>query len=129
MNEGYYSPPFYNDLYNFKDGAQDDIFVDSYVNVPPPSPDSDAVPSPVSYPSVAASVTASATTNSSGSFTAASAQPTSATNSTPSPSSSPGKAKLWYVLSLDVKSMIQDESDRDLSTANYNSKEVSSRVT
>ncbi|KZT20429.1 hypothetical protein NEOLEDRAFT_1140693 [Neolentinus lepideus HHB14362 ss-1] len=29
MFEGYYSPPFYNDLYNFKDGAQDDIFEDS----------------------------------------------------------------------------------------------------
>ncbi|EPQ54007.1 hypothetical protein GLOTRDRAFT_26627, partial [Gloeophyllum trabeum ATCC 11539] len=30
MHEGYYSPPFYNDLYNFKEGAQDDIFEDSY---------------------------------------------------------------------------------------------------
>ncbi|TFK50100.1 hypothetical protein OE88DRAFT_1736379 [Heliocybe sulcata] len=38
MFEGTYSPPFYNDLYNFKDGAQDDIFQDSYVSMPPPSP-------------------------------------------------------------------------------------------
>ncbi|KDQ59091.1 hypothetical protein JAAARDRAFT_175802 [Jaapia argillacea MUCL 33604] len=30
MYEGSFAPPFYNDLYNFKDGAQDDIFVDSY---------------------------------------------------------------------------------------------------
>ena len=26
MFEGYYSPPYYNDLYNFVDGAQNDIF-------------------------------------------------------------------------------------------------------
>ncbi|KAF9550173.1 hypothetical protein CPC08DRAFT_648002 [Agrocybe pediades] len=38
MPEGTYSPPVYNDLYNFLDGAQDDIFEDSYTNVPPPSP-------------------------------------------------------------------------------------------
>ncbi|EPQ54262.1 hypothetical protein GLOTRDRAFT_62784, partial [Gloeophyllum trabeum ATCC 11539] len=38
MFEGTYSPPFYTDLYNFKDGAQDDIFIDSYISLPPPSP-------------------------------------------------------------------------------------------
>jgi hypothetical protein len=38
MFEGFYSPPFYNDLYNFKDGAQDDIFIDSYDSLPDPSP-------------------------------------------------------------------------------------------
>jgi hypothetical protein len=27
MFEDYMSPPFYNDLYDFKDGAQNDIFV------------------------------------------------------------------------------------------------------
>lgn len=38
MFEGTYSPPVYNDLYNFLDGAQDDIFTDSYVSIPTPSP-------------------------------------------------------------------------------------------
>lgn len=38
MFEGTYSPPVYNDLYNFRDGAQDDIFVDSYLSIPDPAP-------------------------------------------------------------------------------------------
>ena len=38
MFEGTYAPPVYNDLYNFRDGAQDDIFVDSYVSIPDPAP-------------------------------------------------------------------------------------------
>lgn len=38
MFEGTFSPPVYNDLYNFKDGAQDDIFADSYVSIPDPAP-------------------------------------------------------------------------------------------
>ena len=38
MFEGYYSPPVYKDLYNFGDGAQNDIFEDSIVTTPlPPS--------------------------------------------------------------------------------------------
>ncbi|KAA1467126.1 hypothetical protein DENSPDRAFT_792244 [Dentipellis sp. KUC8613] len=37
MFEGTYSPPFYLDLYNFLDGAQDDIFQDSY-QLPMPTP-------------------------------------------------------------------------------------------
>ncbi|KAI8982722.1 hypothetical protein BD414DRAFT_490930 [Trametes punicea] len=44
MFEGTYAPPFYLDLYNFKDGAQDDIFADSYAALPPPSPNSTIVP-------------------------------------------------------------------------------------
>ncbi|OSX58817.1 hypothetical protein POSPLADRAFT_1049008 [Postia placenta MAD-698-R-SB12] len=32
MNEGYYMPPVYNDIYGFHDGAQDDIFQDAYVS-------------------------------------------------------------------------------------------------
>lgn len=36
MFEGTYSPPVYNNLYNFLDGAQDDIFNDSYVSIPEP---------------------------------------------------------------------------------------------
>ncbi|TBU33608.1 hypothetical protein BD311DRAFT_748979 [Dichomitus squalens] len=47
MFEGTYSPPFYTDLYNFKDGAQNDIFEDSYPQgLPPPSPNSTFVPTP-----------------------------------------------------------------------------------
>ncbi|EIN04012.1 hypothetical protein PUNSTDRAFT_108851 [Punctularia strigosozonata HHB-11173 SS5] len=37
MFEGQYSPPFYNDLYDFKDGAQNDIFGDSDVAAAAPS--------------------------------------------------------------------------------------------
>ncbi|EIW57727.1 uncharacterized protein TRAVEDRAFT_65440 [Trametes versicolor FP-101664 SS1] len=44
MFEGTYAPPFYTDLYNFKGGAQDDIFIDSYADIPPPSPNSTVVP-------------------------------------------------------------------------------------
>ena len=47
MFEGEYAPPFYTDLYNFKDGAQNDIFVDSYAAIPPPSADQTAVPTPL----------------------------------------------------------------------------------
>ncbi|KAK7461845.1 hypothetical protein VKT23_008274 [Stygiomarasmius scandens] len=38
MFEGTFAPPFYTDLYNFLDGAQDDIFQDSYTSLPDPSP-------------------------------------------------------------------------------------------
>ncbi|KAI0833672.1 hypothetical protein BC628DRAFT_1308198 [Trametes gibbosa] len=44
MFEGTYAPPFYTDLYNFRDGAQNDIFVDSYAEIPPPSANSTVVP-------------------------------------------------------------------------------------
>ena len=50
MFEGTYSPPFYLDLYNFKDGAQEDIFVDSYSSIPPPSPTQREVPTPINHP-------------------------------------------------------------------------------
>ncbi|KAF6759800.1 hypothetical protein DFP72DRAFT_843931 [Ephemerocybe angulata] len=36
--EGEHSPPVYNDLYNFSDGAQVDIFEDSYDSLPDPAP-------------------------------------------------------------------------------------------
>ncbi|XP_006459911.1 hypothetical protein AGABI2DRAFT_116869 [Agaricus bisporus var. bisporus H97] len=36
MFEGEHAPPVYNDLYNFADGAQDDIFEDSYKTLPQP---------------------------------------------------------------------------------------------
>ncbi|KAN0092649.1 hypothetical protein V8E55_003433 [Tylopilus felleus] len=44
MFEGTYSPPFYNDLYNFLDGAQNDIFQDSYASIPVPGPNQTALP-------------------------------------------------------------------------------------
>ncbi|KAM5544533.1 hypothetical protein V8D89_001431 [Ganoderma adspersum] len=45
MFEGTYAPPYYTDLYNFKDGAQNDIFVDSYVlPMPEPSANQTALP-------------------------------------------------------------------------------------
>lgn len=44
MNEGTFSPPVYNDLYNFRDGAQDDIFQDSYDSIPTPSPNQTEIP-------------------------------------------------------------------------------------
>ncbi|KAF8553904.1 hypothetical protein OG21DRAFT_1497392 [Imleria badia] len=44
MFEGYYSPPFYNSLYNFQDGAQNDIFQDSYSSIPVPGPNQTALP-------------------------------------------------------------------------------------
>lgn len=48
MLEGTYSPPFYTDLYNFRDGAQEDIFVDSYSSIPVPSVNQTVVPTPLS---------------------------------------------------------------------------------
>ncbi|EAU85153.1 hypothetical protein CC1G_06169 [Coprinopsis cinerea okayama7 len=38
MFEGPHSPPVYNDLYGFSNGAQDDIFEDSYITSPLPEP-------------------------------------------------------------------------------------------
>ncbi|KAK2467259.1 hypothetical protein APHAL10511_000808 [Amanita phalloides] len=38
MFEGAYSPPVYNELYNFIEGSQDDIFEDSYISLPDPAP-------------------------------------------------------------------------------------------
>ena len=49
MFEGTYSPPFYLDLYNFKDGAQEDIFSDSYTYIPPPSETQREIPIPVHH--------------------------------------------------------------------------------
>jgi len=50
MFEGTYSPPFYLDLYNFKDGAQDDIFSDSYAYLPTPGVSQTQVPTPIDHP-------------------------------------------------------------------------------
>ncbi|KAI0034574.1 hypothetical protein K488DRAFT_6334, partial [Vararia minispora EC-137] len=44
MHEDTYSPPFYLDLYGFKDGPQRDIFVDSYASIPTPGPSQTELP-------------------------------------------------------------------------------------
>jgi len=44
MNEDTYAPPFYTDLYNFRDGAQNDIFENSYDSIPVPSPNQTVIP-------------------------------------------------------------------------------------
>ncbi|KAI0636238.1 hypothetical protein C8Q77DRAFT_1052406 [Trametes polyzona] len=68
MFEDAIAPPFYNDLYNFRDGAQDDIFEDSYPNgIPDPSPEQTAIPTPVNAPAPKASATPSPSGNSSAS--------------------------------------------------------------
>ncbi len=55
MFEDASAPPFYTDLYNFRDGSQDDIFEDSYPNgIPDPSPEQTVVPPPV-FPSASSS--------------------------------------------------------------------------
>ncbi|KAH9847531.1 hypothetical protein C2E23DRAFT_907078 [Lenzites betulinus] len=91
MFEGTYSPPFYLDLYNFKDGAQDDIFVDSYPNgIPPPSPNSTVVPTPFLGNGVAPAPTSvsASYTYSYGSSSAASLASTSVTSGSSIPASS-----------------------------------------
>lgn len=45
MFEGDFAPPFYTDLYNFLDGAQNDIFEDSYIGpIPTPGPNQTLLP-------------------------------------------------------------------------------------
>jgi hypothetical protein len=81
MFEGAFSPPVYNDLYNFLDGPQDDIFENSYSVIPDPAPNA-ALPV-LAVPSAAtpSSTTASDTTAPSSS-------------STPAPNQ---KANTWFV--------------------------------
>ena len=93
MFEGTYAPPFYTDLYNFRDGAQNDIFLDSYADIPPPSPDSTAVPTPIAHPTGIAS----AASEPSPSATASANAPSiSASSSSPIPSApADGKSRTW----------------------------------
>ena len=63
MFEDTYAPPVYLDLYNFKDGAQDDIFLDSYAYIPTPSPSQDEVPTPINQPVPQPSATGAANGN------------------------------------------------------------------
>ncbi|TCD64054.1 hypothetical protein EIP91_004603 [Steccherinum ochraceum] len=93
MFEGTYSPPFYLDLYNFKDGAQNDIFENSYPSgIPPPSANSTVVPTPVLFgASATASVAPSASSVSPASATSSQVSSVASSSSasastTPSPS-------------------------------------------
>ena len=66
MFEGTYAPPYYTDLYNFKDGAQNDIFVDSYVlPMPDPGVNQSALPELVTPNAPVATSSAPAVTSSS----------------------------------------------------------------
>ena len=66
MFEGTYAPPVYLDLYNFKDGAQDDIFLDSYAYIPTPGPNQGEVPTPINEAALQPSSTDTANRNSIG---------------------------------------------------------------
>lgn len=100
MFEGTFSPPVYNDLYNFLDGSQDDIFEDSYLSIPDPSPNAalpvlngtnetpltiNGIPSP-GEPSSSSSNSSSSTPSASPSSTPSlgSAATNSSSNATPS---------------------------------------------
>ncbi|OBZ72040.1 Tubulin beta-2 chain [Grifola frondosa] len=105
MFEGTYAPPFYLDLYNFKDGSQDDIFEDSYPNgLPTPSPNSTFVPVPnlVGGTNVSAQASlslapssASTPTPSSTSSAASTTSPSSTTASTSAALCSSMSCKRW----------------------------------
>lgn len=98
MFEDAFAPPFYTDLYNFKDGAQDDIFLDSYAEIPPPSPDSTAVPTPIHHSTGASSGITSSSPNAASSSVDAS--PGSCPNTDDSRT---GNSKTWYALSFPLK--------------------------
>ncbi|EMD34047.1 hypothetical protein CERSUDRAFT_67654 [Gelatoporia subvermispora B] len=101
MFEGTYSPPFYNALYGWDDGAQNDIFQDAYISslgpaapasTPSSSPaakvvSSSAVVTPSAVPSSAAPAPSSVVASASASSAAAPPPPPS-----PSPSSDPPPA-------------------------------------
>ncbi|KAK7690987.1 hypothetical protein QCA50_006090 [Cerrena zonata] len=63
MFEGEHSPPFYMDLYNFKDGAQNDIFVDSYAELPTPSPNNTDIPTLLPHDNDTSTTSSSGNTN------------------------------------------------------------------
>ncbi|OSC99905.1 hypothetical protein PYCCODRAFT_1372210 [Trametes coccinea BRFM310] len=84
--DDYIAPPFYNDLYNFKDGAQNDIFVDSYPDgIPDPSPEQTIVPTPVNAAAVAAATPAPSSSGSSPSSSSPGSSSTASTTSTSGP--------------------------------------------
>ncbi|PIL29836.1 transporter [Ganoderma sinense ZZ0214-1] len=88
MFEGTYSPPEYTDLYNFQDGAQDDIFADSYPNgIPVPGPSQTSVPTPGPAPTSTSATSATSTAASSSATSASSSATPSSSSATPSSTS------------------------------------------
>lgn len=92
MFEDQYTPPFYNDLYNFLPGAQNDIFADSYPNgLPTPSENNTVIPTPFLGSSASAPATppaqATSAPISSGSPQSTSSSSKSSSSSSPASSS------------------------------------------
>ncbi|KZT07581.1 uncharacterized protein LAESUDRAFT_724528 [Laetiporus sulphureus 93-53] len=103
MFEGTYSPPFYNNLYNFLDGAQEDIFENSYPDgIPTPNANSTILPivdlhgvvatATPNAPSYALSAVAAATSVVSSSATTTTASSGSVNSGSASTSASAGGA-------------------------------------
>ena len=99
MFEGTFSPPVYNDLYNFLDGAQNDIFVDSYVSIPTPGPNA-PVPVLADVSSKNSSSSSSSTTSTSNS----NSNSTSTSSKTCKPRKNPPKSTSKYLSGRDVRS-------------------------
>jgi len=106
MFEGTFSPPVYNDLYNFLDGAQNDIFVDSYVSIPTPAPNA-----PVPVLADVSGTTSSSPSSSNSSSSSSSTSTTTTSSSSNSTSSKTCKSKkntdssssLIYLSARDMK--------------------------
>ncbi|KAH8100776.1 hypothetical protein BXZ70DRAFT_1064400 [Cristinia sonorae] len=103
--EDQYAPPFYLDLYNFKDGAQDDIFQNSYPGgLPSPSPNSTFVPTPVIFGAAASATidsgpSSSPLTPSSPSSSSVSSSPQTTTEAAPA---APPSAQVSVIVSTSV---------------------------
>jgi hypothetical protein len=96
MFEGTFSPPFYTDLYNFRDGAQNDIFRDSYVSIPVPGPNQSALP-------VLADISRGSPATATGTTSIASPSPSVAAPPPPPPPSNATQnttvgSGIWFVL-------------------------------
>ena len=85
MFEGNFSPPVYNDLYNFLDGAQNDIFIDSYVSIPTPAPNA-SLPVLANLSGANSSSTTSSTSNSNSNSTTSGKTCKQKKTASPSPS-------------------------------------------
>ena len=89
MFEGTFSPPEYTDLYNFLDGAQNDIFADSYPNgLPVPGPSQTSIPTPILNPTSTSGSSITSTAASSRSSSAASSSSSATPSSTVATSAS-----------------------------------------
>ena len=104
MFEDPFHPPFYLDLYNFLDGAQNDIFVDSYVGtLPIPGPNQTVIPQLAQIsPGGSGNSSASTSVPSPTAGTPASAAPSatrSAGSGSPTPVT-PSNQQQWYVVAL-----------------------------